>query len=57
MDDLNLGLKFVNLALHKLLCDLGEELEVELDKAAFHDLLTELDSLLLALLNDLPQLV
>jgi len=57
VDNLHLSLKLVNLSLHKLLCNLGEELEVELNKSALHHFLTEFNGLFLALFANLPKLV
>lgn len=57
IDDLDLDLELVDLSLHELLSDLSEEFEVEFYEATLHDLLSKLNSLLLTLLNDLPELV
>ena len=57
MDDLDLHLELIDFSLHELLCDLGQEFKVELDKSTLHDLLAELDGLLLALFHNLPKLV
>ena len=57
LDDLDLSFELVNLSLHELLCDLSQELKVEFDESALHDLLSELGRLLFALLNDLPELI
>lgn len=57
VDDLNLRLELVNLSLHELLGNLGDELKIELNKAAFHDFFTVLDGLLLALLDNFPKLI
>lgn len=55
--DLYLSLELIDLTLHQLLCDLGEELEVEFYIATLHDLFAVLDGLLFAILNNFPQLV
>lgn len=55
--DLYLGLELVDLTLHQLLSNLGEELEVKFDIATLHDLLAVLDGLLFAILNNFPQFV
>ena len=57
MDDLDLHLELIDFSLHELLSDLGQEFKVELDKSTLHDLLAELNGLLLALFHDLPKLV
>ena len=57
IDNLDLDLELVDLSLHELLSDLSEEFEVEFYEATLHDLLSKLNSLLLTLLNDLPELV
>ena len=57
LDDLDLSFELINLSLHELLCDLSQELKVEFDESALHDLFSELGCLLFALLNDLPELI
>lgn len=57
MNDLDLRLELVHFSLHELLSDLGEEVQVEFDETALHDLLTELNGLFFALLHDFPKLV
>jgi len=54
VDDLHLSLELVHLSLHELLGNLGDELKIELNKAAFHDLFTVLNSLFFAFLNNFP---
>ena len=57
LDNLDLSFKFVNLSLQELLCYLSQELKVEFDESALHNLLSELSCLLLTLFNDLPKLI
>ena len=57
MNDLDLSLELIDLGLHELLCNLCEEIQVEFYKTALHDLLTEFNGLLFALLDNLPQLI
>jgi len=57
LNDLDLDLELIDLGLHELLSNLSKELEVKFNEAALHNLLAELNGLLLALLNDLPELI
>ena len=57
LNNLDLSLELVNLSLQKLLCNLSQELEIELNESTFHDFLTELNGLFFALLDDLPELI
>ena len=43
LNDLDLGLEFVNFCLHQLLGDLSHEIEVKLNETALHNFLAELD--------------
>ena len=57
VNDLNGGLKLIDLCLQKLLCNGSQVIEAEFDEAAFHNLFAELNRLLLSFLNNLPEFV
>ena len=57
VNDLDRGLKLIDLCLQKLLCNRSQVIEAELDEATLHYLLAELNRLLLSFLNNLPELV
>ena len=57
LNDLDLNLELVNLSLQQLLCNLGQELEIEFNESTFHNFLAELDGLFFALFDDFPELV
>ena len=57
LENLDACLEFVDLRLHKLLSVLCEQGQVEFDMSSFHDLLSELNRFLFAILNNLPELV
>ena len=57
LENLNLGLEFVNFRLHQLLCILSQQRQVEFNVASFHDLLSEFNRLLFSLLDDLPKFI
>ena len=57
LNNLDLSLELVNLSLQKLLSNLSQELEIELNESSFHDFLAELNGLFFALLDDFPELI
>lgn len=57
LDDLNLKLELVDFSLVKLLSVLGQQKKVEFNVSGLHNLLSELNSLFLSLLDDLPELI
>ena len=57
LNDLNFELELVDLSLIELLSVLSQQVKVKFDVSSLHDLLSELDGLLLSLLDNLPELV